>query len=154
MTVTIKGNNEGAPIIDDLQTITKMLAGKQAVVVGPGIGTAEKTAELVRHIYQHVDIPILCDADALNILAMKENSLKKGVNAARIITPHPGEMARLIGESASFVQKNRLQVAHKFAVTNNVYLVLKGRITSYNVCYTKLLRTGSRSACNAVVTAR
>ncbi len=126
MTVTIKGNNEGAPIIDDLQTITKMLAGKQAVVVGPGIGTAEKTAELVRHIYQHVDIPILCDADALNILAMKENSLKKGVNAARIITPHPGEMARLIGESASFVQKNRLQVAHKFAVTNNVYLVLKG----------------------------
>jgi hydroxyethylthiazole kinase-like uncharacterized protein yjeF len=126
MTIPVAGGDDGAPSINDLELILAAMEGKQAAVVGPGLGTADETAELVRRIYQHADISLLVDADAINILAADKNSLSRATAAVRILTPHPGEMARLTGKTSSSIQQNRLEAAREFAQQHNVYLVLKG----------------------------
>jgi len=126
MTIPVTGGADGAPSINDFDPIVAAMAGKQAAVVGPGIGLADETAELVRRIYQQADIALLVDADAVNILAADKSSLARDTTAVRILTPHPGEMARLTGQTSRFIQQNRLAAAREFARQHNVYLVLKG----------------------------
>lgn len=126
MTVPVSGGDDGAPSIRDLEAVLAAMAGKQAAVLGPGLGRADETAALVKHVYQHGEIVLLVDADALNILAAGGDLLNRTAKAARILTPHPGEMARLTGRTSSFIQQNRLETAREFARKNNVYLVLKG----------------------------
>jgi len=126
MTIPVTGGDDGAPSSRDAELIFAAMEGKQAAVAGPGLGTAAETAELVKRIYQQAEIPLLVDADALNILAADKGSLSRASKAARILTPHPGEMARLTGKSSLFIQQNRLEEARQFAGQHNVYLVLKG----------------------------
>ncbi|MBU4261070.1 MAG: NAD(P)H-hydrate dehydratase [Proteobacteria bacterium] len=126
MTIPMTGSDDGAPSIKDVELILAALEGKQAAVVGPGLGTADETAELVKRIYQQADMTLLVDADAINILAVEKSALTRAVKAPRILTPHPGEMARLLGKSSLFIQQNRLETARQFAEQHNVYLVLKG----------------------------
>lgn len=126
MTIPVAGGDDGAPSSNDLQLILAAMEGKQAAVVGPGLGTTDETAELVRRIYQQAEIALLVDADAINILAADKNSLARTAQAGRILTPHPGEMARLTGKTSRFIQQNRLEVAREYARQHNVYLVLKG----------------------------
>jgi NAD(P)H-hydrate epimerase len=96
------------------------------VAVGPGLGTAEETGQLVRKLYQELIQPLVVDADGLNLLAGAV-----GVPAAgpRVLTPHPGEMSRLTGLSTLEIQADRRAVAADYAKRHNVYLVLKGAAT-------------------------
>jgi ADP-dependent NAD(P)H-hydrate dehydratase / NAD(P)H-hydrate epimerase len=93
--------------VSDLATILKHLDDKTAVVIGPGLGTDTRTAELVLYLYHSIKQPMVVDADALNILARHFDQLRTPAGP-RILTPHPGEMARLIGRTADEVQENRL----------------------------------------------
>ena len=111
MTIPLPASSS-AISMDDLATIEQHLAGKKAVVLGPGLGMAEQTARLVLHLYHTVEAPMVIDADALNILANARQQLH-APPGPRIFTPHPGEMARILGISVAKVQEDRIQAARK-----------------------------------------
>ncbi len=94
--------------------------------IGPGIGTADETRELVRTLYATLEKPMVVDADALNCLVGSE---WKRPPAPRILTPHPGEMSRLTGLTIPQVQADRIGIARSFATERGVTLVLKGEGT-------------------------
>lgn len=106
------------------------------VVVGPGIGLAAGV-EWLQAVIRNSSGPLLLDADALNLLS-KDLSIIKGRQDV-ILTPHPGEMARMLGVTVQDVERNRPQVALKFAREHQVYLILKGTYpiiaTPHGVCY-------------------
>ena len=111
---------------EDRPAIEMALQRKSAVVLGPGIGVEETTVSLVKGLYDTVDVPMVVDADGLNCLA------KLGIERTllpRVLTPHPGEMARLVSVTVDQVQENRQEVAAEFAKKYNVILVLKGAMT-------------------------
>jgi NAD(P)H-hydrate epimerase len=126
MTLPLTGGPGGAAAIDDLDRIVAALRDRQAAVMGPGLGTAPETALLVQRLYQEAETPLVLDADAINVLAADRAALVRTGAAARVLTPHPGEMARLTGGTGRVVQENRLETARRFAAQYNVYLVLKG----------------------------
>jgi hydroxyethylthiazole kinase-like uncharacterized protein yjeF len=99
------------------------------LAIGPGVSRAPETAELVRSlvaIYNNSNpVPMVVDADGLNAFEGRAHELN-GRERSLVITPHPGEMARLVGCSTADVQKDRLGVATKFAREHNLILVLKG----------------------------
>jgi NAD(P)H-hydrate epimerase len=128
MTLPLQSAAQGMLSIDDYKVISDGLADKQAIAVGPGIGTAEETAELITRLYREVPKPMLIDADGLNIIARDISQLVKA-DGPRILTPHPGEMSRLTGLSTKEIQENRLQITQEFAVKHKVHLVLKGAET-------------------------
>ena len=115
----------GCLSIDDYQDLLLAANGKQAMVLGPGLGQAPETGELIKKVYREIPLPMVVDADALNILAQEPAMLRKPAGP-RILTPHPGEMARLTGLTMRDIQDARIQKAGKFAMANQVYLVLKG----------------------------
>jgi len=96
--------------IDDLPLIDELTQGKDGLVIGPGIGTDPATAELVLRLYCDCPLPMVIDADALNILAAHRDIIRLATGP-RIFTPHPGEMARLLGCSIGAVQADRLRAA-------------------------------------------
>lgn len=105
------------------------LANKSnAIVIGCGLGHNDDTEKIVCEILQHSENPIILDADGINSIVPHIHLLKKS-KAPVILTPHPGEMARLLGCTVSEVQQNRAKIAMKFAKENNVILVLKGANT-------------------------
>jgi len=105
--------------------IRTLLEGKDAVVVGPGIGTHAGAQKLVRFLMQEIALPMVVDADALTCLARDPDALHRP-KARALLTPHPGEMARLTASDTAAVQRDRLGVASAFARTNGCTLVLKG----------------------------
>jgi len=112
----------------DLETIWEALKRKKACALGPGLGTESQTVSLVSELYGQVKIPMVVDADGLNILASRKISLSQ-VAGPRILTPHPGELSRLTGQSVDEIQSSRLATARSFAEEHQVYLVLKGADT-------------------------
>lgn len=94
-------------------------------LLGPGLGRHDETLELVRDLLPYLDKPTVLDADAL-FAVCGYLSLLKTVKAPLIITPHPGEMAQLLGVHVSEVQANRIEVAAEFAKQCGVIVVLKG----------------------------
>jgi len=95
-------------------------------IIGPGIGQSSGV-EWLANLIHSASGPLLLDADALNLLALeKDPTILKNRQKQIILTPHPGEMARLTGKTVREVEQNRPQVAREFAVTHQVYLVLKG----------------------------
>ncbi|GHU82862.1 bifunctional NAD(P)H-hydrate repair enzyme Nnr [Clostridia bacterium] len=100
----------------------------QALVIGCGLGTGKETEDLVCEIVKNAEIPIVIDADGINAIAKHIDVLKE-TNAEIIITPHPGEMARLARCKTDEVQNNRLIIAQWFAQKYKVTLVLKGANT-------------------------
>ncbi len=130
--MTIPLPNSGTCLsIDDYDLLRDLLPGKDALVIGPGIGTAAKTRELVLRLYRELDLPMVVDADGLNILAMAPDMIAEPPGP-RILTPHPGEMSRLAGLATGEIQADRLRAARRFAagtgarVENGVTLILKG----------------------------
>ena len=101
---------------------------KSALALGPGLGLTPDTIKLVQAMITHpsfTDLPMIIDADALNALAEESWILKKR-KAPTILTPHPGEMARLTGKTTAEIQENRIKSAQQFAEAFNVIVVLKG----------------------------
>jgi ADP-dependent NAD(P)H-hydrate dehydratase / NAD(P)H-hydrate epimerase len=114
--------------------LAKLLTGIKVVGIGPGLGTSGSTPEFVRGFVERVTLPMVIDADALNAFAgrteLLENAVKHAESAGRsrtiVLTPHPGEMARLAGMTVKEVEADRIGLARRFATENGVTLVLKG----------------------------
>jgi NAD(P)H-hydrate epimerase len=111
-----------------LDDILNLLKGKQALALGPGLGTRKPTEKLVHRLIETSNVPLIIDADAINCIAQNTEVLKKK-KAPIILTPHPGEMARLCHLTPKDIQANRLKIASKFAKTHDIILVLKGAQT-------------------------
>jgi hydroxyethylthiazole kinase-like uncharacterized protein yjeF len=112
------------------ETIAALVKGMTVLAIGPGIGQAPETVKYVTGLLAATRIPAVIDADALNILAAKPVLLGKLAKGRTVVlTPHPGEMARLAGISIPEVQADRLNVARSFAERFGVTLVLKGART-------------------------
>lgn len=105
--------------------LLKMEKEFDAWVIGPGISTHAETTKMIQELLPKISKPAIIDADAVNILAKDKKVLKK-VKAPLVLTPHPGEMARLTKKSNEEVQKKRWSLARDFAKEYNVTLVLKG----------------------------
>lgn len=128
MTEPLKETVEGTIALSALDRIAALAKGKSVLAIGPGISRFPETSELVRALVNQSDVPIVLDADGLNAFEGKTNELT-GKNRPLVITPHPGEMARLVGSSTADVQKDRLAVARKFARAHELIVVLKGNRT-------------------------
>lgn len=103
------------------------LENYNVIGIGPGIGTNEKTAKALKELLGKADIPMVFDADAINILG-KNRDWIKNVPEGSIFTPHPKELERLIGKSDNYYHRNEQQL--EFARKYNVYVILKGAHTS------------------------
>ena len=128
MTEPLKETAEGTIAASALDRIAALAQGKSVLAIGPGISRFPETSELVRTLVKQIEIPIVLDADGLNAFEGESNELS-GRNRLLVITPHPGEMARLVGCSTADVQKDRLGVARKFAREHELIVVLKGNRT-------------------------
>jgi len=106
----------------DHSLLAGILEKKDVVALGPGMGHHPDTVQFIRRVFQELRVPMVVDADGLNALA-GHNLRCQGL---RILTPHPGEMARLTGETVAKIQADRIGHARAFAIERNVYVVLKG----------------------------
>jgi hydroxyethylthiazole kinase-like uncharacterized protein yjeF len=102
-----------------------LLKGKRALAIGPGLSTNAETQEFVRTVLGNRSVPIILDADGLNAFTGRASELKHA-DAMLCITPHPGEMARLLGCTVKEVQARRVEIALQAAVDWNAIVVLKG----------------------------
>jgi NAD(P)H-hydrate epimerase len=102
---------------------------QDVLACGPGLGRTPGTASFVRLLLERATVPLVLDADAISVMAADPGQLAGSEGRDVIITPHPGEMARLIGVQVSDVQANRIGVALDFATSHHVYVVLKGHRT-------------------------
>ena len=116
------------------EALAGLLKGISVVGIGPGLGQEGSTPEWVRGFVEKVTLPMVIDADALNALAGRTELLKraaamkdaKGKARTIVLTPHPGEMARLVGITVPEVEADRVGLARRFATEHGVTLVLKG----------------------------
>jgi len=109
-----------------------IMAGKTVLAVGPGLGQSAETAQFLTGLLTSTVLPAVIDADALNILAARPTLLAKLARKGKrplVLTPHPGEMARLAATTVAKIQANRLEAARGFARRVGVTLVLKGART-------------------------
>ena len=125
MTLALPDDGQGQLGLKAFQTVTEALGGKKCLALGPGIGTAADTKALIWQLIAQSTIPVVIDADGLNCMADDLDNIK-GVKVPVVMTPHPGEMARLINVSTQDIQKDRVTCARKFATTYGVHVVLKG----------------------------
>ena len=106
------------------------LAGRaQAVALGPGIPTGAGMRAVVHELASRLKAPMVIDADALNALGTEAPKILRGAPAPRVLTPHPGEMGRLLGISIAEVQSDRLLHARALAAASEAIVVLKGART-------------------------
>jgi len=108
--------------------IMELAKGKSVLAVGPGISRVDETSGFVRALVRDSEVPIVLDADGLNAFEGHTGELS-GKGRVLVITPHPGEMARLAGISIADVQNDRLGVARRFAREHELIVVLKGHRT-------------------------
>lgn len=107
-------------------TILKILHGKDSVAIGPGISREPDTVALVRRLVKECELPMVVDADGLNAIAEDVSILLETKSPSIVLTPHPGEMSRLSGDSIATIELNRIAAAREFAVRYGVFLILKG----------------------------
>lgn len=105
--------------------ILNLSSRKTALAIGPGISLHPETVRLVQQIVRKIELPAVIDADGLTAVGGKIEILRK-TRGELILTPHPGEMARLLGTTVEEVQKDRIDIARKFATEHGIILVLKG----------------------------
>lgn len=111
------------------ERIEELLAGKDAVAIGPGLGQSAAAVELVAAVLEICRAPLIVDADALNAAAAHGLLAKRNAESPCIITPHPGEFSRLTGKPVSDDEETRISTAVEFAMTHRLTVVLKGRRT-------------------------
>jgi ADP-dependent NAD(P)H-hydrate dehydratase / NAD(P)H-hydrate epimerase len=128
MTVPLPETGEGTLSLKAKGEIFRLLEGKDALAIGPGLSTNPETSALVKEIVAGCGLPMVIDADGLNALAGDRRAMK-ALDDRKILTPHPGEMGRLMGLNAAEVQDDRVGAASVFSKTRGCYLVLKGART-------------------------
>lgn len=127
MTVLLEESSEGGISLANLSGERRedLLRGITVLAIGPGIGREAKTSEFVRDLVGKTELPTVLDADGLNAFEGRAELLD-GRKRPLVLTPHPGEMARLLGTSIAEVERDRLSTARNFAAEHQVTLVLKG----------------------------
>lgn len=119
MTLPFRNPEEVSARIDDFS----------CVLAGPGLGANPDTLRLVSMLLRETKPPLVLDADAINVLAGQAPLFGGRGQRPLVLTPHPGEFARLIGKTVSDIQQDRLRLAREFALQQGAYLVLKGHHT-------------------------
>src|SRR5262249_40407416 len=128
MTVGLPDDSQGrisnwaAPLLPEL------IDAATVVACGPGLGQSDELVEIVAWMFEGLPRPVVFDADALNALAKRPAVLEKAAGP-RILTPHPGEFARLTGSEAAPAEDEREQLAREFAARTRSVVVLKGHRT-------------------------
>jgi NAD(P)H-hydrate epimerase len=102
---------------------------RDVIALGPGLGQEPATRQFITALVDRATMPLVIDADGLNAFGGQPDRLAGREGRDVIITPHPGEMARLVGMSTEEVQASRLEIARNFAAAHHVYVVLKGHRT-------------------------
>jgi NAD(P)H-hydrate epimerase len=128
MTLPLPETAEGTLSLAGRKALQEALEGKDAVALGPGLSRNPETLELVRELIFGIPLPMAIDADGIDAVAGNLGALRSAP-APRVLTPHPGEMARLIGARTGEVVADRMEIARKFATEHGVVLVLKGSHT-------------------------
>ncbi|HEX2695932.1 MAG TPA: NAD(P)H-hydrate dehydratase, partial [Acidobacteriota bacterium] len=128
MTEPLAETPDGTMGGEGLSRVLELLKGKDALLLGPGISTHPETVKLVLALLPRIRVPLVIDADALNIVASKPDILA-ALRAPAVLTPHPGEFARLTGLTTEAILEDRLGLVKSFAANHKVHLVLKGHRT-------------------------
>ena len=126
MTQGLPCTAEGTIAFESLYPLLDFLTGKDAAGVGPGLSTQESTVQLVQGVVKEARIPLVLDADALNAFQGSTDRLVNEHDQPLVLTPHPGEFARLIDRSTTEILENRVELAREFAQRKELWLVLKG----------------------------
>lgn len=129
MTLPLPDAGSGHLTIHSLVALEKQLSGKNALAIGPGIDRRPASVTVVQTLIETVSLPMVIDADGLNALAEDTSILHRRRSPNIVLTPHPGEMSRLLGSAIPDVAAIRISVAQEFARTFGVYVVLKGART-------------------------
>jgi hydroxyethylthiazole kinase-like uncharacterized protein yjeF len=127
MTEPLEETPAGTVDYTALERVLEMQA--DVIAVGPGLGQSPGTAAFVQGLVERAGVPLVLDADALNAFAGEPDRLMGRDGVDVVITPHPGEMARLLNTSIDAVQHDRLRHATEFAAAHRVHVVLKGHRT-------------------------
>ncbi len=130
LTLALPEDNGGRIRFDAMGRLNQVLSSQSSVAIGPGLGQSAELRMLVSELYTQLPLPLVVDADALNLLGKSPETLTRpeGV-ASRVLTPHPGEFSRLTGLDIATVQQDRTRHAIDFARQHRVIVVLKGRET-------------------------
>ena len=127
MTLPLSEAAEGIVSADALHELLDVPC--DVIAVGPGLGIGAGPTRLVHGLVERAGVPVVLDADALNVFADDPARLRGRDGVDLVVTPHPGEMARLCGRTVSDVQADRVGVARAFAAEHRIYVVLKGART-------------------------
>ncbi|MEW4490340.1 NAD(P)H-hydrate dehydratase [Thalassoglobus sp. JC818] len=128
MTIPLPEDEWGVIDGSAIQQLIEEAEGKDVIALGPGLNQSSEVDELVTTMYRTTLQPMVVDADGLNSLARFPEQLSEH-NGPRVLTPHPGEFARLTGQSIDAIQENREASATRFAREHDLTLVLKGPAT-------------------------
>ena len=128
MTEPLAETADGTIALTASRRISQLSEGKTVLAIGPGISRNPQTANLVRTLIKKRTLPTVLDADGLNAFEGHAKELD-GRKVPLVLTPHPGEMARLLNITVPAVQHDRINVARKFAREHHLILVLKGHRT-------------------------
>lgn len=130
MTCGLPETAEGTPSINACDNMKDILQGKKAMVLGPGLGISPETIRFTRRVLLEAAVPMVVDADALTAMAEDMKPFKAApLPAPMILTPHPGEMARLCDSSVQEIQADRIRAAGELAARTGAIVVLKGART-------------------------
>jgi len=124
MTYSIPDAEGWSPTL--LPELKRLWQERSVVAAGPGLEQAPACVEMVRKLVEQCSVPLVLDADALNVLASVPEILVQRPTGMTVVTPHPGEMARLCGIDTAQVQAQRIRTAQEFASRYGVVVVLKG----------------------------
>ena len=132
MTESLEATDSGGVSIKafDYGRVKALLEKKDVLVIGPGLGGHAETVEFVRRLVEETTLPVVLDADGINAFVGQTERLK-GQKKLLVLTPHPGEFARLLARSSADVQADRVSLARDFAQQHGLHLVLKGHRTVY-----------------------
>ncbi len=117
---------EGSVNLGNLDNLDELLKGIKVLAVGPGLSTKGEASQFVRELVAKTTLPIVIDADGLNAFDTERAKDLRGDSRTMVLTPHPGEMARMLGCTVPEVEVDRIGIARKFATEHGVTLVLKG----------------------------
>ncbi len=123
--VPLEDGGRGELSEDCIGKLKSCLAGMDAAAIGPGLALGEDIGKILSAVINSVNFPVVLDADALNALSGNKEMFGM-LKSNAVLTPHPGEMARLTGLSIEDIQRDRINVAREFAVKRQVVIVLKG----------------------------
>lgn len=129
MLADVGSNEDGTWQAGSVSELLKLSKERDVLAVGPGLDRFEADTEWLRHLWEGADCPLVIDADALNILAETDYKDWASRRHPVILTPHPGEMARLAGITTAEVQRDRIGLAMGYAKDHGITIVLKGAHT-------------------------